>query len=32
MTTATPSLPKFVGAPIRRREDPRLIQGGSHLR
>ena len=27
MTTA--SLPKFVGAPIRRREDPRLIQGGA---
>ena len=29
MTTATPILPKFVGAPIRRREDPRLIQGGA---
>ena len=29
MTTATPTLPKFVGAPIRRREDPRLIQGGA---
>jgi carbon-monoxide dehydrogenase large subunit len=27
MTTATPQIPKLVGEPVRRREDPRLIQG-----
>ncbi len=27
MTTTTPQIPKLVGEPVRRREDPRLIQG-----